>query len=201
MKCKCKWSLAIAKWAGLVLLLVGLFLGGQYWFWLGKAYVVAPGALYRSAQLSISQLSRVVHEHKIQAILNLRGDNFGQSWYANERDLAAKENIVYYDLPMDSYSMPTKAQLLQLVHILQISPKPLLVHCNGGADRTGLVSAIYLILQNKPIAQAEKEYSLHYYVIHRSSVGKLVIPVYVNWLKKNNLPSSKQNFLNWLAQS
>jgi protein tyrosine/serine phosphatase len=201
MKCKRKWSLLIAKWAALVLLLAGLFLGAQYWLWLSKAHEVVPGVLYRSAQLSTAQFARAVHENKIRTVLNLCGGNFSQSIYAHERALAAKENIAYYHLPLSAYEKPTKAQLLELVRILQTSQRPLLIHCNGGADRTGLASAIYLILQNKPIGQAEKQYSLHYYVIHSASVGKLVIPAYINWLQKNKLFSSKQNFLNWLSQS
>lgn len=201
MKYYSKRLLAFTKWVGLLLLLVAVFLAAQYWLWLRKAHEVYPGTLYRSAQLSTAQLSQVVQEHKILSILNLRGENSAEPWYQKELKFAADKNLSYYHLGMQSYTMPSKAQLLQLVHILQTSPKPLLVHCEGGADRTGLASAIYLILQNKSLAEAEKEYSLHYYVINKSSVGKLVIPRYAAWLKKNNFTSSQQHFLNWLAQS
>jgi hypothetical protein len=30
------------------------------------------------------------------------------------------------------------------MELIRKSPKPILVHCNGGADRTGLISALYL---------------------------------------------------------
>ncbi len=201
MKCCCKRFLTIGKWAGFILLFMVAFLGGQYWLWIRKAHEVVPGDLYRSAQLSPKQFREAIQKNKIQAVLNLRGGNSDELWYRQEREAAKHENIRYYDLPMHSYVMPTKAQLLALVQVLLTSPKPLLVHCEGGADRTGLASAIYLILQNKPLAEAEKEYSLQYYVIYGTSVGKLVIPHYAAWLKQNNLPSSKQNFLKWLENS
>jgi protein tyrosine/serine phosphatase len=38
----------------------------------------------------------------------------------------------------------TEAQFIELVRILQNVEKPILVHCNSGADRSGLVSALYV---------------------------------------------------------
>lgn len=201
MSSNCKALLKIGKWLIAIFLILAIFLGLQYWFWLNRVHGVSQGQLYRSAQLSPSRLSWAIDTYKIVAVLNLRGEVKGESWYQQEREVARQKNVAYYTLPMNSYSMPSKAELLQLVQILESSPKPLLVHCEGGADRTGLAAAIYLILQNKSISEAKREYSLRYYVIHSTSVGKLVIPNYAAWLKKNNLASSKSNFLTWLNQT
>lgn len=200
MKCSCKRLWVIVAGLIVVLLLGVIFLAAQYWVWLGKIHEVSPGKVYRSAQLSMPQLSQGISAYKIQAILNLRKNGVGQTHYQEELKLATAKNIAYYSVPMDSYTTPSKTQLLQLVNILQTSPKPLLIHCEGGVDRAGLASAIYLIIDNQSLAAAQKQLSLHYYVIYKSSVGKLVIPFYAEWLKKNNLPSSRQNFMKWLDQ-
>jgi protein tyrosine/serine phosphatase len=49
------------------------------------------------------------------------------------------------------------------VTLLQQAPKPILIHCLGGADRSGLVSALYrfAIEGQKPDA-ADKELSIWY---------------------------------------
>lgn len=200
MKCVCKCTLKITKWLAFFVLLLILLIGLHYWTWLKKAHTVSSGLIYRSAQLSPTEFSQAIHQYKIRAILNLRGEHANKLWYQQERELASQDNILHYDLQMASYTKPTRAQLLQLVDILEKSPKPLLVHCEGGADRTGLASAIALILQDRPLTEAEKEYSLRFYVIHEKSVGRIVIPLYAEWLKKNNYLSSRQNFFNWLAQ-
>lgn len=38
----------------------------------------------------------------------------------------------------------TSAQITELLGIIRDGPKPLLVHCKSGADRAGLVLALYL---------------------------------------------------------
>jgi undecaprenyl-diphosphatase len=49
-----------------------------------------------------------------------------------------------------------------LLHIVETAPKPVLIHCNAGADRTGLVAALYQVEHGVAPAQAAKELSLHY---------------------------------------
>jgi len=43
------------------------------------------------------------------------------------------------------------------------APKPILIHCNGGADRTGLISALYLYdVESKSSKVANRELTAFY---------------------------------------
>ena len=58
--------------------------------------------------------------------------------------------------------IPT-TELLNILEIIKQAPKPILIHCHGGADRTGLVSAITkLALEMTTIPEAKNELSLQY---------------------------------------
>jgi hypothetical protein len=48
------------------------------------------------------------------------------------------------DFPLSAGEALTGSQVDRLLAILARAPKPLLVHCDGGADRTGIVAAIYV---------------------------------------------------------
>lgn len=195
-----KKSFTIAKWLALAVLVAALAIAISYKLWLSEVHPVVPNVLYRSAQLSGPEFTEMIKQYQIRSVLNLRGEKPKAAWYQQEIQATNQVKIKHYDLAMRAYQMPSKETLQNLVTILLNAPKPLLVHCEGGADRTGLAAAIFLILQNKPVFLAQEQYSVSYFVIHENSVGKLVIPLYANWLKQNHLTSSKENFLNWLRQ-
>jgi protein tyrosine/serine phosphatase len=51
----------------------------------------------------------------------------------------------------------------QLVSILKNAPKPILIHCAGGADRTSLASALYqYAIKGTTVKEAQKEFSIWY---------------------------------------
>jgi protein tyrosine/serine phosphatase len=51
----------------------------------------------------------------------------------------------------------------EIIRTLREAPKPVLIHCQAGSDRTGLVSALYcLTLKGETAAQADWELSVWY---------------------------------------
>jgi protein tyrosine/serine phosphatase len=54
------------------------------------------------------------------------------------------------------------AQLAKLTDALRDAPKPLLIHCRAGSDRTGLASAIYVATHGGSYHDAQKQLSLYY---------------------------------------
>jgi protein tyrosine phosphatase (PTP) superfamily phosphohydrolase (DUF442 family) len=134
-----------------LLLVVGLPAAsiGGYWGWLqyeGNIHVVREGLFYRSAQLGNSDLARAVKEHGIKAILNLRGANPGSPWYDDELALSKKLGIAHYDYALSARRRVDHGEIEKILAIIRGAPKPILVHCKAGADRTGLVSAAYLLM-------------------------------------------------------
>lgn len=137
------------------LIVVGLSAGG----WalglqlLGNVHVVDPGILYRSAQLNGEDLVDVLTKYNIRTVINLRGDNPSEGWYKDELTIAAAHGATHFDVGMGATSEPESKVVAQLLTILKTAPRPILIHCYSGADRTGLAAALYERFLKKQSAQ------------------------------------------------
>jgi protein tyrosine/serine phosphatase len=50
-----------------------------------------------------------------------------------------------------------------MIRLLREMPKPMLVHCKSGADRTGLAVTLYLhVIRGEPLEQARRALSWRY---------------------------------------
>ena len=147
---------------------VGLSVGscGAYWGaiqYLGNFHAVSEGTFYRSAQLSKKELQSAIREHNIRSVLNLRGAHPGQAWYDEELAMSRSLGVAHYDYALSSHRFVTRQQIGEVLDIVREAPKPLLVHCKSGADRTGLVSALYRFAGEGASAdQADREPCLVY---------------------------------------
>ena len=77
-------------------------------------------------------------------------------------------------------------------------PKPFVLHCKSGADRAGLVSAMYLIVQKKlSVTEAKKQLSFKYLHLDFTKTGILdyIFDVFSQRLKIENI-----DFLDWIKQ-
>jgi protein tyrosine phosphatase (PTP) superfamily phosphohydrolase (DUF442 family) len=128
----------------------------------GNLHAVEPGVFYRSAQLSVAEVHEVVQASHIKTILNLRGPNAGQPWYDGELRAAQADGVVHLDYALSALHELTPAQMRTVLELIRTAPKPILVHCNGGADRTGLVSALYEMSRGKDVATAGEQLGLRY---------------------------------------
>ncbi len=117
---------------------------------------------YRSGFLNEYNLAYYIKKFKIKTVLNLRGYS-NDNWYAVERNITNKldAKLINYDMWSSKvYNYKDTSAILQL---LKNSKKPILIHCMGGADRTSLVSAIYLYgLKNKTEYEARKQFAWYY---------------------------------------
>ena len=52
--------------------------------------------------------------------------------------------------------------MTELVEFLRDAPKPLLIHCRAGSDRTGLACAIYVAARGGSYHDAQEQLSLYY---------------------------------------
>lgn len=151
----------------IVMVFVGLTLGGAGGFYVyvesdGNFHVVDRGTLYRSRQLSGIELAQAIGAYGIRSILNLRGANPGRDWYDDEMAVSAAKNVIHHDYGISARRPVTPAQLEEILRIIRDAPKPMLIHCMGGADRTGLVSAIYLFSHGARPDEAKRELSLRF---------------------------------------
>jgi protein tyrosine/serine phosphatase len=124
-----------------LLTVVGLYLGALQLA--GNFHEVLPRELYRSAQLKPGDLTRYEKAYGIRTVINLRGENSGLPWYDQEREEAELLGIRFINFRMKASRELTDGQALALISAMRDAPKPLLIHCKAGADRTGLASALY----------------------------------------------------------
>lgn len=128
----------------------------------GNIHQVQPG-VYRSKQLEAGTLATFVREKGIRTVLNLRGNGGDEAWYVAEGHAVTSAGARLVDLQMSANNEPDDARLRQLVATLRTVEKPVLVHCNGGADRTGLASALYeLLVAGKSAEEAAGQLSFRY---------------------------------------
>ncbi len=146
-------------------LLLCVMAGGYYGYLQisGNFHTVVPGALYRSAQITPGQISRYKERYGIRTIINLRGDSAGNDWYEKEVAAAQQLGIQHVDFGMSANKTLSIAQAGELVKLLKAVPKPVLIHCKAGSDRSGLVAAIYLAaVDGSNEGRAEREISICY---------------------------------------
>jgi protein tyrosine/serine phosphatase len=124
---------------------------------------VVQGELYRSAQPPPERIAAYQKEHGIKTIINLRGSNVGSAWYDDEVAEAMRLGIAHVDFRMSARRELTEQQFNDLIALLRTVEKPVLVHCTAGADRSGLVAALYLAaIAKRGEAEAESQISFWY---------------------------------------
>lgn len=139
-----------------------------------NVHTVVPATVYRSAQLSPERLEQLIAQRQLKSVLNLRGASPGEAWYDQEVAVARKANILHLDLALDSRKELTPDQLGTLVAMMKHAPKPLLIHCWAGADRTGLAAALYLFeLQKRDPKLAAQALSLKYFHLWMFEAGAM----------------------------
>lgn len=117
--------------------------------------------LWRSNQPGRRRL-HALKAQGLQAILSLRGDSDDAASLVEKR-AAAEVGLPLHFVRMRAHRLPRPEVLLDAVEKLRTLPKPLMVHCKSGADRTGLMVVIYLhVLKGRPLAQARRALSWRY---------------------------------------
>lgn len=150
-----------------VLLTLSAMVRGYFWLdhgwlrWLIPNFAKVDDDLYRSAHPAGYVLRRFKAAGG-KSILSLRGDaqNTPNSY---ERILSIDLNLDLRFIRMRSIELPPRDTLIALIDALKDMPKPLLVHCKSGADRTGLAVTIYRhVIKGEPLQEARKALSLRY---------------------------------------
>jgi hypothetical protein len=109
---------------------------------------VVPGECARAAQAWAGGVGPFLEKRGIKALINLRGRNDDLSWWKNETAAAEARGIAHFDAMLDSRKLPTRAMLVDLIAAFDQAPRPFLLKCSGGQDRTSFAAALYLIHRN-----------------------------------------------------
>ena len=128
--------------------------------------------IYRSAQPDEDEMSSMSTFECIKSVLNLRKNH-------GDKDIIGKRKVKIYkmtdnnDLVLDRevntlkiklYEIPleagkiTEADLVRILRAIKDAPKPILIHCRHGSDRTGaVVAACRIVFENWSVDKAVAE--------------------------------------------
>jgi len=197
-------TLRLARWAAR--LVAAILLAGLLFVAWDQANSnfgeVRSGRVYRSGQMSAAALSRTIRDYKVKTILNLRGPN-KDSWYRAERAATLDAGATQIDIPMSSCVWMSHAQLHTLIEALDTAEYPILIHCQWGSERTGLVSAFAELLRpGSTLEEARAQFSIRYLFV-RVNDGKIMaehLDQYERWLGENGLVHDPANFRRWVEE-
>lgn len=154
-------SIAVLALALLLLLPASYF--GLYMQTQGNFHPITRGEAYRSAKLDRDKLEYYIKKYDIKSIVNLIGQHPDKPWYSEEIQVSAEHHIKHYDLSLSATQEPTEEDARKLIEIFKNAPRPVLIHCKGGSDRSGLVAAMWkVIVDEEPKSEARKQLSLWY---------------------------------------
>ena len=131
---------------------------------------IAPG-VWRSNQPSPAKLRQYQRELALKSVLNLRGPA-QQGFYLFEAEICRELGLTLHDIGFSARAAPSRHGLLMLLDLFATIEKPFLMHCKSGADRTGLVAALYLLaIEHRPLAEVRRQLSLRYLHLKSTSTG------------------------------
>ena len=171
-----------------------------YTFFIFTVHPVVQNTVYRSAQLSGTNLQKNITKYQFKSIINLRGKD-KEEWYQTETKISQKNNVELYNVRLSAYKYPVSSEVDSLVRILQTAEKPILLHCQAGADRSGMASALALAVEKDATLQDMKShFSWKYFVnpFRSQSSGKLFFSSYEQFLQKNGLSHNRAKLLSWI---
>jgi protein tyrosine phosphatase (PTP) superfamily phosphohydrolase (DUF442 family) len=103
---------------------------------------IQGGGAYRSSQLSADELAYRIRTSDIRSMICLRGERVGKPWYEEQEAVASARGVPSYYLGWSAYGVGDD-RIVAYLRLLDQLPRPILIHCLAGRDRTGLAAAIY----------------------------------------------------------
>lgn len=186
---------------GVLVVVVGLFL-----FEAGRVvagnnrHTVIPGKVYRCAQPSGGQLRDAVARYGIRTVVNLRGLCDDQDWYRAEAGVSNELGVSQEDICLSANTLPPPSELRRLVEVLDRTEYPILIHCRRGADRTGLVSVMAMLLfTDATLDEARRQLLPRYghFRFGRTAAIDEFFDQYETWL--NGRPHAPTAFRDWVS--
>ncbi len=189
---------------GLCLALVAVFLTWLGYVVLGpNRHTVIPGRVYRSSQPGHDDLVRTIGRYGIRTIINLRGFSPEYDWYKDEARATADRGINQEDITFSANRLPPPAELRRLIEVLDRTAYPILIHCKQGADRTGLVSAMTLLLYtDATLARAKQELwpVRGHFRFGRTAAMDDFFDRYEAWLAERSESHTRDRFREWATK-
>jgi len=127
---------------------------------------------WRSAQPTPRHI-RALKRKGLRTIINLRGERLCGSYWL-EQAICERKGITLINFQIRSRAAPTPDEIKAARDLFERVEYPMLMHCKSGADRVGLMSALYRFFQEGvPLAEAKRELALRYGHFRQADTGIL----------------------------
>jgi hypothetical protein len=169
----------------------------------GNLHAVLPGRVYRCGQLSPGCLEDTIRSLGIRTVVNLRGCCGNQDWYLEQCRVTHRLGIAQEDVCLSAGRLPAVPEVRRLLEVLDRGERPLLIHCQRGADRTGLASTmVKLLYTDSSLAAARWQLGLRYGHLNLGRPGNLgwFFDLYADWLAREGRRHSPAVFRSWLEE-
>lgn len=164
-----------------------------------NTHEVAPGKLWRSFQPSPGDI-RDWSQRGIKTIVNLRGDK-PSGFYFLEEEACAQNQVTLENFRVFSREAPSSAIIHGAKSLFERIEYPAMIHCKSGADRAGLMSALFLFLHqgiSLEIALAQLSHKYGHIRQGKTGVIDFAFDHYIDYAKKNDIAlTSVDAFLDW----
>jgi undecaprenyl-diphosphatase len=113
-------------------------------------HAIEKGKAYRSATMGPKSLARRIRKHGIDIVIILRALNNRERWWRREAGVLKRLGIQMYNVPLSAQKLPSAENVRKLITIMDHASKEnkrVLIHCHAGADRTGMVAALWQVTQ------------------------------------------------------
>lgn len=137
---------------------------------------VVPG-VWRSNQPSPGRLKRLARKG-FRTVISLRGQGSDGIWLL-EKEACKRHGLALHSVKMKSNRAPHKDRVLRVCALLEEERGPFLIHCKSGADRSGLIAAVVLLMQDPPqFEQAKAQLSWKY--LHSRTARTGILDAFVH---------------------
>ena len=153
--------------------------------------------MWRSNQPNPRQVAEHAAERGIRTIINLRGEST-KGYYLLEKEACEAAGIVLVDFQVFSRDTPEVETIEAAQALFEDIAYPALMHCKSGADRAGLMSALYMIFRRQmPVAKAAEQLSGRFLHVKSGKTGMLDA-FFATYLEET--ADSAKPFMKWVRE-
>jgi len=161
---------------------------------------IAPG-MYRSGQMPPEHLGQIIRRLGIKTVVNLCAVPTDEPSYTAERQVVRANQVEFIHLPFLASLYPNREQLNELLDVIEKIEPPFLVHCHGGADRTGMFFVLLALREGQNWPEAMRQLSLlrfGYYSGTRSAAITYPLYDFADYASQEDSPRDLTYFRRWL---
>jgi hypothetical protein len=159
---------------------------------------LAPGVLVAN-QPAAGEWRGLISRLGVRSVVNLRGARLSERWYVDELAACREARVLHEDVRVKLDDWPPQHEVRRLVTFLGSAPRPLLLHCKTGIDRSGWGAAVAISLAGAPLERALDFLSPRYGHVCRPATCPLhrFFARYQAWLRTTGTAHDGATFRHW----